>query len=412
VGKYTSLALDGDDHFYISYYDDTEDDLKLAYQAGATLVIEWVDTSGDVGSYTSLALDGADNPHISYYDSDTDDLKYAYWTGDAWARETVDGGGNVGQHTSIALDGDDNPHISYYDGSNSALKYAQWITSSNSWVSETVDSGGSVGAYTSLALDGDGNPRISYYDGYPNYDLKYAYWRTLPSVDFSSAVYGVGEGVGSAVITATLGAVSAQTVTVDFATGGGTATAGSDYAAASGTLTFGPGITSRTFSVSITQDERDEHDETVTLTLSGATNAVIGSNNPAVLTIGDDDDPPLVDFGSAAYRVNEDAGAANILVTLDVPSGLTVTVEYATADGTATAGEDYAAVSGTLTFTPGVSSRAFVVPIMGDEIEEGEETVTLTLSNAGNAAIGGNNPAVLTIAEEVEVYLPLVLKDE
>ena len=117
----------------------------------------------------------------------------------------------------------------------------------------------------------------------------------------------------------------------------------------------------------------------------------------------DDDDPPVVGFSSLDYRVDEDAGPATITVTLDAVSGLTVTVVYSTTNGTATAGEDYAAVSRTLTFTPGVTSQSFEVDIIDDEVSESEETIILTLSSPDQAIIGGNNPATLTITEEFKV---------
>lgn len=399
--------MDGDDEFHISYYDATHDELKYAYRVGTTLVISWVDSDGDVGRYSSLALDGSDNPHISYYNSSSDDLKYAYRPDDTWINATIDSSGDVGQYTSLALDGDGNPHISYYDNTNGALKYAWWTDSS--WISETVDTEGDVGKYSSLALDGS-DPRISYHDSYPCYDLKYAYLRRDPTVDFSAAAYSVSESVGTATITVTLDAASAETATVDYTTSDGTARAASDYTSVNGTLTFDAGVTSQAFTVPISQDALDEHDETVILMLSNASGAILGSNTPATLTIEDDDAPPTVDFSSATYNVGEDAGLAPIAITLDAASGLTVTVSYSTADGTATAGVDYTAGSGMLTFTPGVTSRNFNVMIMSDEIKEDKETVMLTLFDAENAVIGDHSPAMLTIIEEVRVYLPLAVR--
>src|SRR6185503_11373725 len=91
------------------------------------------------------------------------------------------------------------------------------------------------------------------------------------TVQFSAASYNVGEAGGSATITVTRVNGSDGAVSVDYATSNGTATAGSDYTAASGTLNFANGETSKTFSVPVTDDVLDEPDETVNLTLSNPT---------------------------------------------------------------------------------------------------------------------------------------------
>jgi hypothetical protein len=232
-----------------------------------------------------------------------------------------------------------------------------------------------------------------------------------PTVVFSGAPYSEWESVGTATVTVTLSVASGKSVTVTYGTSDGTATtADGDYSSASGQLVFAPGETTKSFGVGITGDGRDEPAETVNLELSGAVNAG-GAPTSTTLTIQDDDDPPTVDFSSATYSVGEDAGMATIIVTLNAASGLTVTVEYSTTNGTATAGEDYAGTFGTLVFTPGVTSQSFTVGVVDDDVDEGEETVTLTLSNPDNATIGGNSPAVLTITEEFKVYLPLVLRN-
>jgi hypothetical protein len=228
-----------------------------------------------------------------------------------------------------------------------------------------------------------------------------------PTVDFGTFPYNVDEGGGPATITITLSAASSSVVTVNYATSDDTAVAGQDYTATSGTLTFTPGLTKTTFTVAINDDALDEVDETLILTLSNAINANIGDNNPATLTITDNDEPPTVDFDRASYSVDEDSGPATIAVTLSAASGTTVTVNYATSNGTATAGEDYTAVGDTLTFDPGTTELTFSVPLIDDVSPESSETAVLALSGANNATLGTvNNPATLTIIDDDGIPTP------
>jgi uncharacterized repeat protein (TIGR01451 family) len=234
-----------------------------------------------------------------------------------------------------------------------------------------------------------------------------------PTVQFDAANYDVDEGAGTAMITVTLSAASGFTTTVDYATDDGTATVGEDYVSTSGTLTFFPGVTRQNFGVIITEDLLDENDEILTLTLNNPVNATITGTNPAMLTIFDNDLDltPTVQFDAANYSVNEGAGTATITVTLSAVSGLTITVDYATGNGTATAGEDYVSTGGTLTFFPGVTHQVFGVNIVDDANEEQNETIHLALGNPTNASLGTPNSATLTILERRirRVYLPVVL---
>ena len=223
-----------------------------------------------------------------------------------------------------------------------------------------------------------------------------------PSIQFSAGNFSVSESAGSTNITVTRTGSTAEAVTVDYATSNGTATAGSDYTSTSGTLTFNARESSKTFPVSIANDTYDENDETVNLTLTNPTGgAVLGSQSSATLTITEDDIGGVLQFSAAAYSVNETGGSIVITVSRSGGSASNVAVAYATGNGSASAGSDYTATSGTLTFGAGETSKTFAVPIANDGLAEGNETINLSLSNpTGGATLGALAAAVLTIVDD------------
>ena len=319
---------------------------------------------------------------------------------------------------------------------------------------------------------------------------------TTPSVSIAggSGTEGDDEEID---FTVTLDEAASGTVTVDYATADGSADAGDDYTAKSGTLSFSAGETSKTISVSIEDDIENESDETFTVTLSNPSGADLGtssatgtirnryvapltarfenmpsehdgseftfelhfSENPEVsfrtlknhaftvdegdvtrarrknpqsaeknkawtITVEPDGNdtisltlpettscssnraictgdgrklshstsatvagPPSISVADAT--VTEAAGAVlAFTVSLSRSSGSNVTVDYATSDGTATAGADYTATSGTLTISAGSTSATVDVTVLDDSHDDGGETLTLTLSNAANGTLG------------------------
>ncbi|NIM58861.1 MAG: hypothetical protein GTO16_07965, partial [Candidatus Aminicenantes bacterium] len=156
------------------------------------------------------------------------------------------------------------------------------------------------------------------------------------------------------------------------------------YTANSGTLTFNPGETANTVSVPINEDLLYEGPEAFYLNLSNPTNATI-SDDQGIGTIVDNDPQPALSINDVI--VNENDGAATFTMSLSNPSSFPVTVNYSTADGTAIAGEDYTANSGTLTFNPGETANTVSIPIIDDLIYEGDEAFYLNLSNPANATI-------------------------
>src|SRR5439155_1269448 len=147
-----------------------------------------------------------------------------------------------------------------------------------------------------------------------------------------------------------------------------------DYTAASSTLTFAPGQTLTQVSVTVNGDLIDELDETFTLNLSNASNATI-ADGTGIGTITDDDGPPTLSVNNVTVTEG-DSGTVNAVftVTLAQASGLAVSVDYATADGTATAPADYTAASGTLTFAAGQTTKTVTVLVNGDTLDEANET--------------------------------------
>lgn len=206
-------------------------------------------------------------------------------------------------------------------------------------------------------------------------------------------------GTVTATFTVSLSAASGQTVTVNFATSGGTAAAGSDYVSANGTVTFNPGQTSRPINVTINGDTMLEANETFNIVLSGATNATI-TDTQGTGTITNDDGQPTISI--ADLSVNEgDSGTTNatFTVSLSNASNQTITVNFATANNTATAGDDYTSATGTITFTPGQTSQSLNVGVNGDELNEDTVSFNVTLTAPTNATIV-DNQAVGTIVDD------------
>ncbi|MBN9117559.1 MAG: hypothetical protein J0I06_00020, partial [Planctomycetes bacterium] len=212
---------------------------------------------------------------------------------------------------------------------------------------------------------------------------------SMPSVSIGGGV-SHAEGNGGTTnfdFAVTLSGPSGQTVTVGYQTADGTATAGSDYTAASGTLTFAPGETAKTVTVQVTGDTTAEDDETFTVELSGATGAML-STAQATGTIHNDDSAPTLSI-SGVTHAEGNGGTTNFdfTVSLSAASGQTVTVDWSTADGTADSMSDYTWGSGTLTFSPGETAKTVTVSVTGDTTYEPNETFTVSLSNSSNASV-------------------------
>ncbi|HEX8633183.1 MAG TPA: Calx-beta domain-containing protein [Pyrinomonadaceae bacterium] len=195
-----------------------------------------------------------------------------------------------------------------------------------------------------------------------------------------------------------LSSASAKTIAVPYQTAPGTATAASDYQHAAGSLKISPGFAGQTINIGIIGDAVYEPDETFFLNFDASPNVTLIDPQAQITILNDD---PQHTLSVLPANVDEgDAGTseAAVQVVLSAASTQPVTVNYATTNGTATAGSDYVAASGSLTFNPGELSQTVKVPVNGDTLDEIDETFGLTLSGATNASIG-TAQSVVTIRD-------------
>ncbi len=223
------------------------------------------------------------------------------------------------------------------------------------------------------------------------------------SIDDQSITEG-NAGTSTLTFHVTLSHASSDTVSVDYATNGGTATAADgDYVAATGTVTFNPGQTAQTVDVTVNGDLTHESDESFTVDLSNPSNAGVADASGEG-TITNDDQVPDISIDDQSVTEG-DAGTSTLTfnVTLSNPSDQTVTVDYATSDGTATTADpDYDAATGTVTFNPGQTAQTVDVTVNGDLTHESDETFTVDLSNETNAGVAeGSGTGTITNDDQV-----------
>ena len=221
-----------------------------------------------------------------------------------------------------------------------------------------------------------------------------------PSVSIGDRSITEGNtGTASATFTVTLSAASSQTITVAYTTANGTATAGSDYQAVSGTLIFAPGETSKTITVAVIGDRLAEANESFFVNLSNPTNATI-ADGQSVGTILDDE--PRISIGDVTKKEgNGKSTSFTFTVSLSVAYDQAVTVSFKTTDGTATTGGgDYTAKTGTITFNPGETSKTITITVKGDRKREANEYFYLDLSGNSSNSWFSKNRGVGTILND------------
>ncbi|MBI3071759.1 MAG: hypothetical protein HYY84_06475 [Deltaproteobacteria bacterium] len=235
-----------------------------------------------------------------------------------------------------------------------------------------------------------------------------------PTVAFSAANQEVSEAVGSVTVTATLSAMSGQTVTVPYKVSGSATSA--DHNLTDGSITIPAGQLSATKTFAVVDDTLDEAEETVVLTLEPPTNATIASPAPThTVKIIDNDDPPTLSFSETSQQVSESVGTVTVTAVLSAASGLDVSVPFNLSPaGTATRPADYYDVNpstGLIAIPAGQMNATVTFKVFDDALDETDETVILRLESPTNATRAEPSSHTVTILDDdatptVEFSLP------
>lgn len=219
---------------------------------------------------------------------------------------------------------------------------------------------------------------------------------TCSGVSFSIADASAPEGSNLGFVVTRTGSASVS-CSVSYATSDLSARAGTDYDAASGTLTFSSTQTQKTINVITKVDDQElEPNETLIVDLSSATEGAAISRGEATGTItatggGSGGDCSGITFYVATSGAVTEGQPSVFTISKSGTSSITCTVNYATVNGTATAGSDFAAKSGTVEFAASQTSLSVSVATIDDSISEGAETFTMSLSNPSDGATLGSS---------------------
>ncbi len=365
--------------------------VEMDYETQATYSIR-VETDNGFGGtfakqFTILVDDENDTPALTIADVTVNEnagtvVLAVEMTNDSLSAVSVD----YATSDSTALAGDD------YTGSNGTLTWQPGETGEKSLsvtlVNDELDEQNETFNVTlsnaEIGIIEDGSATVTIVDD-----------DDTPTITIEDVT--VTEG-GAATVAVTLAGLSSLDVTVSYASNDVSATSGSDYTALNGTLTWAAGETGeKILALSITDDVIDELTETFNVVLAGPLNATL-EDGIGEITITDNDPAPTLsiqDIGPV-----QETGNASITVIMSGESSLAVTVNYATSNGTATAGSDYTAASGTLTWSAGsTGAQLLSVAVLSDILDEPDETFNITLSNAVNATIA-DDTAVYTITDD------------
>lgn len=222
------------------------------------------------------------------------------------------------------------------------------------------------------------------------------------SLELARSTYSVEQSTGSVTVTVNRTGGSAGAASVGYGTRSGTAVAGTDFTATSGTLQWADGDAApKTFLIPVNGTSVFSGTRSFSVALNGATGSTLGSpvtasigiNGAATAAIGN------LQLSSANFTVLQSAGNLTVTVNRTGGSSGSISVKYATANGTAVAGTDYTAANGTLQWADGdAASKSFPIAISNANGFSGSRNFTVVLSGpTAGASLSSPSSAAVTI---------------
>ena len=316
--------------------------------------------------------------------------------------------GSLSNLTTGDFNGDGIPDLAVMASSISKVYVLQGLGDGSFAGIQSYGTGANPVAAAARDLNGDGKSDLLI-AGRNNGDVTLLL--SLPSTgrfELDSPAYATNEDEGSVTIRVNRVGGVAGVSSVVYGTADGSAIAGTDYTGVSGTLFFADGQATGSFSIPILDNDQygGGTNKSFTIEINDPSHgAGLGSVSSAVVTIVDNDNPPpspgTIQFGSASYSASGSSGQATVELTRTVGTAGRVTVQYATTDGSAIAGIDYEAASGTYTFEDGEAAGTLDVPLL-DNGDGSDKTFAITLSHpSGGAVLGPLYSATVTLTNTV-----------
>ncbi len=221
----------------------------------------------------------------------------------------------------------------------------------------------------------------------------------LASISFGAANFNVGEDAGTATVAVRLNAASGQTVSVRVQATPGSAVDGADFVSTNALLIFAPGQTNRAFTIAILEDVADELTETISLSMTNLTNAVMGVPAQSTVSILDNDQP-FISFSADSYSGFEDDFSISVHVRLSKPYSQQVSAGYTIVGDTASPGIDYTILGGTIILPPSITNATITIFPINDSSREPDETIRLRLTDIAGAAPGRTETTITLLDED------------